>query len=165
MEILETIGLYFKELWQLRNYEGQSRLSNSSHPKRNDAFYKKLESALLPYFEEKSFRKIAKRKFIKEENGLIHFYEIGLTKNSNGLLIDFGLIDPVKQPVEKLKGRQSLTSFARKHKRLAPAFWKYDYQYPIRHSDSRDEDIIEEIQLLLKSDFHQQSWENMLGLV
>jgi len=165
MEILSSLFFPLIELWQLRNYEGRSRLHNTPDPKRNVAFYQKLEEALFPFFEDKSFRKIAKRKFIKEINDKIQFYELGLNKDRNGLAIDFGIIDSAKHTVDKLKGRNSLTSFARKQKRLTPTFWKYDYQYPVRSSDSRDKHIIEEIQLLLKSDFHQQSWEEMLEVV
>ncbi|MEL6251236.1 MAG: hypothetical protein AAFR87_04415 [Bacteroidota bacterium] len=161
MEILQSIFFPLIERWQLRNHQGQSRPSNFSHPKRNDAFYKKLEAALLPYFKEKSFEKIRKRKFIKEEKGLIHFYELGLSKKCNSLVIDFGWIDPAKHSIEKLKRKHTFSSFARKHNRLSPEFWEYDYQYPVRKSDDRDEKIISEIKALLESGFHQKFWEEV----
>ena len=161
MEILSSLFFPLIESWQLRNYQGRSRLRHTPQPQRNVDFYQKLETALLPYFKEKSFEKIGKRKFIKAGSNVIQFYELGLNRNRNGLVVDFGIIDPAKHSIEKLKSRSSLTSFARKQKRLSPGFWKYDYQYPVRHSESRDKAIIEEVQLLLNSDFHQEAWKEM----
>lgn len=161
MNILSSIFFPLIESWQLRNFQGRSRLRHTPQPQRNVDFYQKLEIALLPYFNQKSFEKIGKRRFIKVETDVIQFYELGLNKNRNGLVVDYGFIDPAKHSLEKLKGRSSLTSFARKQKRLSPAFWKYDYQYPVRHSDRRDEEIIEEIQQLLQSESHQKFWEEM----
>ena len=71
-EFLSVLTFWIKEKITLRKYQGVSKPNNIGNRKRNDIFYKKIESELMSILEKNGFKKQKKRIFVLDTNVLMH---------------------------------------------------------------------------------------------
>lgn len=154
--IISGISFWIFEKIKLRSYQGQSRLNNFSYRKRNDSFYKKLETRIIPIFQKNQIEKLQKRIFVRERSNSIFYINFALSNRLNGFCVDFGEIQ-----LEKSDNILNAIKNSRKLQRLKPSFWKHDYQYPITKTDKYDDLIINEIIELLSLNLNiSQLWSH-----
>ncbi len=153
MNILSILFFDILEKFQLRNWQGVGRAGNRSFPSRNEAFYQKLRENLNPVLEEHGFTEVRKRRFVKMDESKLYFIEFALTKRRNGIKNVYGTLTGFFPEDGKLKDFHSLTSYGQFEKDwfiLKPAFWKYDYEYPVQKDEKNDAVMISEISELLQ---------------
>ncbi len=152
--LCQELVFSIREWILLRNWEGVSRARNWPYTRRNEAFYLMIRGKLGLLLAAHGFVEIRKRRFVKEGDLCVWFFEFNQTKNRNAVVISFGKVMWERSEHETMRrhltGFHSLSSLSDSLQWIRPPHWKHGYEYPVRKSDRRDARMIQEMEQLIR---------------